>query len=242
MAKSKEKNRAIELRQRGESIKWIAKKLKVAKGTISLWCRDVKLTPEQIQKLHERMLVGGYKGRLKGARIQYKRRLVKIKEFQKQGLERIGKLSNRDFLIAGVALYWGEGTKYRRDVRIGNSDPEVIKFMIKWFKKIWKIGSKRITLHVGINEIHKNRLEEVENFWSRVTKIPRKQFVKTTLIKAKNKKTYKNFSTYYGTLTIRIKKPADLHYQIMGLIKGLSRRGKYFNSKPGSRLVSKVVS
>lgn len=48
MAKSKEKNKALKLRQQGESIKKIAKKLKIAKSTISLWCRDIELTPEQI--------------------------------------------------------------------------------------------------------------------------------------------------------------------------------------------------
>ena len=223
MAKSKEKNKALELRQKGKSIKDIAKRLKIAKSTVSLWCRDIKLTPEQIQRLHEKMVKSSYKGRMKGARIQYERRLKKIEAWKRKGIERIGKLSNRDLLIAGLALYWGEGAKKKRGVSFSNSDPEMIKFMTKFFRKVWKINKSRFTGYIGINKIHKNRIEEVENYWSRVTKIPREQFTKTTLIKAKNRKNYKNFPLHYGTLTVRIRKSAELYYQINGLIKGLAR-------------------
>jgi len=56
MAKSKERNRAIELRKKGESIKVIAKKIGVSKSSTSIWCRDIILSPMQIQKLHESMV------------------------------------------------------------------------------------------------------------------------------------------------------------------------------------------
>lgn len=221
MAKSKQKIRAIELREEGESIKEIAKKINVAKSTVSLWCRDIILTSSQIKKLHEDMVKGSYVGRMKGARMQYERRIKKIKEANKSGKNIIGKLSERDLLIAAVALYWGEGSKKSRQLAINNSDPEMIKFIIAAFRKIWKIKKDRFALHVGINEIHKNRNEEIKEYWSKVIKIPKEQFRKTIFIKAKNKKIYKNFSSHYGTLTIRIKKPMTIYYQIMGLIIGL---------------------
>ncbi len=221
MAKSKEKNKALELRQKGESIKDIAKKLKIAKSTISYWCRDIKLTPEQIERLHKKMIKGSYKGRIKGARMQYERRLKKIKELKKKGIEQIGKLSNRDLLIAGIALYWGEGSKKIRCLRFNNSDPDIIQFMIKFLKKVFNVDKNRLTAYIGINRIHKNRVKEVENYWSRITKIPRDQFTKTTLIKSKSKKNYSNFPIHYGTVTIKVRKSADLYYRIMGLIEGL---------------------
>ena len=223
MAKSKEKNQALNLRQKGKSIKDIAKRLKIVKSTVSLWCRDIKLTPEQVQKLHEKMVKSGYKGRMKGARIQYDGRLKKIEEWKKRGIEQIGKLSNRDLLIAGIALYWGEGAKKKRGVSFSNSDTKLIKFIIKIFRKVWKIDKGRFAAYIGINKIHKDRVKEVEDYWSKITKIPREQFTKTTLIKAKNRKNYKNFPLHYGTLTVRIRKSAELYYQINGLIKGLAR-------------------
>ena len=221
MAKSKEKNKALKLRQKGESIKDIARKLKIAKSTVSLWCRDIKLTAEQIQRLHEKMVKGGYKGRMKGARMQYERRLKKVKEWEKKGVKQIQKISNRDLLIAGISLYWGEGTRKTRHLSFSNSDPEMIKFMIRFFRKVCKIEKDRFTAYIGINKIHKNRVKEVEKYWSKITNIPREQFTKTTLIKSKNKKVYKNFFIHYGTLTIRIKKSSELYYQMIGLIQGL---------------------
>lgn len=221
MAKFKEKNKAIELRKKGESIKDIARLLKIAKSTVSLWCRDIELTPAQINKLHDKMVMGSYLGRMKGARIQYERRLEKVRSEIKNGKERISKLSDRELIIAMVALYWGEGCKKTRQLIINNSDPEMIKFIIMALEKIWKIKKDRFTLRVGINKIHKKRDEEIKDYWSKITNIPKDQFTKTVFIKSKNKKVYKNFSVHYGTLTIRIRKASDIYYQIMGLIEGL---------------------
>jgi len=221
VAKTREKNKAIILRRKGRSIKEIAKKVGVVKSTVSFWCRDIELTSKQIEELHKKMIKGSYKGRMKGARIQYERRIKKIKKYDKEGIKQIGRLSNRDLLIAGLALYWGEGSKKTRGVSFSNSDPKIIKFAIKFLKRIFNINKNRLSAYIGINRIHKNRVEEVENYWSKITRIPSEQFTKTTLIKAKNKKNYSNFQVHYGTITIKVRKSADLYYCIMGLIKGL---------------------
>ena len=222
MAKTKEKNKAIRLRKKGKSIKDIAESIKIAKSTVSIWCRDIELTPEQIKKLCQKRIKGGYEGRIKGARMQHERRIEKIERCRKEGAKKIGKLSKRDLLIAGLSLYWGEGSKKSRSVRFSNSDPESIKFMIAVFKGVFGIKKDRFSAYIGINQIHKDRIEEVEGYWSKVAGIPRSQFTKTTLIKARNKKNYSNSPVHYGTVTIRIRKSADLYYQIMGLIGGLS--------------------
>jgi hypothetical protein len=228
MAKSKEKNKARELRLQGRSIREIAKKLKVSKGSASIWCRDIELTSQQIEKLQKRMLVGSYKGRLKGARTQLQRRLKKIALLQKEGARLLGSLSRRDLFLIGTGLYWGEGSKQRR-ARITNSDPEVIKFAINWFRSIWKIPKDYFTLQVLINKVHRRRVSEVEKYWSYITGIPKSQFTKTTLIKAKNRKFYKNFKTHYGTLIISIRRGGDLQYKIMGLISNIIKKGRKFS-------------
>ncbi len=221
MTKSKEKNKAICLRKKGESIKDIAKILKISKGTVSVWCRDIKLKPDQVKRLHEKMVKGGYKGRMIGARAQYNRRIEKIKKWEIIGIKEIGKLSKRDLLIAGLALYWGEGSKKYRKVSLANSDPRIIKFFIKFLEKILNVKKESLTACIGINEIHKNRIKEVEHYWSKIIGIPKEQFTKTTLIKVKNKKNYSNFSVHYGTITIKVRKSADLYYRVMGLIEAL---------------------
>lgn len=221
MAKSKQKIQAVKLREAGESIKEIAKAVGISKSTTSLWCRDVVLTTIQIKALHDRMVSKSYAGRMKGARAQYDARLKRIETERSNGIKEIAKLSDRDLLIAAVALYWGEGSKKSRQLTINNSDPEMIKFMMEAFRRIWKISENRFAFHVGINRIHKGRDRELKEYWSKIVGVSKSQFKKTIFIKAKNKKVYKNFSNHYGTLTIRVRKPMSIYYPMMGLIGGL---------------------
>ena len=226
MAKFKEKIKAQDLRRNGQSIKEIAKKLKVSKGSVSIWCRDINLTKNQIARLDERQLQGGYKGRLKGAKVQRKRYLKKVEKLKNQGFNQIGKLSKRDLLIAGIGLYWGEGSKTENRVGFHNSDPQIIRFTMRWFREILLIPEERFTMYFIINEIHKSRLDEVTKYWSKITKISVEQFRKPVLAKVKNKKVYSNFHKHFGTLTIRIKKSSSVFYKIQGHIDSFSFNGR----------------
>lgn len=221
MAKSSERNKAISYRQGGKSIKEIADKLGVSKSTVSIWCKDIILTANQIEKLHAKMVKGSYAGRLKGAKLQHEKRLKKENEAKEKAEKYVGKLSDRDLLIALTALYWGEGRKNNRAFFISNSDPEMVRFIIRAYKKVLMIEKDRIILALGLNIIHKIREKEIKEYWSKITGIPIEDFRKTIFIKTKNRKKYKNFNSHYGTLRITVKKSIDDYYKIMGLIKGL---------------------
>jgi AcrR family transcriptional regulator len=225
MAKSKEQFKARNLRKNGISIREIAKKLKVSRGSVSLWCRDIELTKKQKNKLHEQMIRGGYEGRLLGSKIQKERKIRKIEEYLLKGEGEIGSLKNKELLIAGICLYWGEGAKNCSGVRFYNSNPLVIKFIMKWFRECLDIDDSRFLMYININQIHKKRLNEVIDFWSKLTDISIHQFRGPFLIKTKSKKVYENFSEHYGTLSIRIAKSSELLYQILGWIKALSEAG-----------------
>jgi hypothetical protein len=221
MVKVFEREKAIVLRKKGESIKAIAKKLNISKSTVSLWCKDIELTSLQIERLHESMITGSYVGRMKGAIMQHEQRVKREKEGEAIGIKKIGKLSERDLLIAFTALYWGEGSKKKREFFIVNSDPEMVKFIISALKEVFKIENDRFIVGVGINIIHKDREEKIKEYWSEITGIPKNRFRKTIFSKTENKKNYKNFYNYYGMLRINIAKSTNLYNIIMGLIKGL---------------------
>lgn len=227
MAKFNEKINARLLRQGGESIKQIAKQLKVSKSSVSIWCKDIILTKKQIIELEKRRSDKNYGNRLLGARVQYEKRQAEIARLKESGGALVGKLTKRDFLMAGAGVYWGEGSKYRR-ARVVNSDPRVIKFMIEWFKTVWGIKSHEFTLQVLINIVHKDRMQRVQDYWSDFLGIPLRQFTKTTLIKAKNKKIYENFETYFGTLVVTVQKGGNLTHRILGLIEQLGKNGIEF--------------
>ncbi|MDD5145008.1 MAG: hypothetical protein PHW72_02705 [Candidatus Pacebacteria bacterium] len=147
------------------------------------------------------------------------------KDLQERGITLVGGLSERDLFIAGISLYWGEGDKKRRDFKIVNSDPDLIKFVLNWIRKILKINNQRLSASIFINKRHGARLEEVKDYWIRITRIPQEQFTKTILIKSRSKKNYDNFPKHYGTIAIRVKNPAPLHGLILGLIEGLKKGG-----------------
>ena len=215
---------AQELRRKGWSISEIAKELNTCKGgSISKWCRDIVLTPEQIERLAKQQESGSYKGRMIFVEKSRRQRLREVKLLREQGIKEIGKLNKRDLFIAGVAMYWSEGYTYSSGEQVGftNSDPKMILFILRWFKEICKVPNDNISCQVKINQIHKNRIKEVENYWSELTAIPLNQFNKTVLIKSKIKKVYPNPETYYGTLRITVRQGTRLRRRINGWIGGL---------------------
>jgi len=222
MAKSKEKYEARDLRRNGLSMKEISEKLHVSKGSVSLWCSDIKLTESQMQSLHAKMVRGSYAGRMIGVQMQKDRKRNKIEECLLKGKKDIPILKKRELFIAGLGLYWGEGSK-KAAVMFYNSDPAAIQFMMRWFREVLDIEEDRFSMYLNINQIHKKRLKTVIEFWSEKTGIKEEQFRKPILVKAKNKKVYENFAEHYGTLCIRIAKSTDLLYQILGWMKAMSK-------------------
>lgn len=61
----------------GRSIKDIALNLDVSVSSVSVWCRDIKLSHLHIKKLEEKIKKGSYKGRKRGAEKIEKRRKLR---------------------------------------------------------------------------------------------------------------------------------------------------------------------
>jgi len=223
MAKSKERLKARELRRIGISVKSIAKQLHVAKSTASLWVRDIVLSVEQLEQLRQQGIKGGERGRLLGTLRQKNDRLQRIKIGEENGKMLVGNLSTRELLLIGSALYWAEGTKKKREIAFCNSDPCLILVMMQWLHTCFAVAKDRFYCSVGINEIHKQRELIVKEYWSKITGIPLSQFRKTSFKKVKNNKVYDNFNDHYGTLTVKIVKPGQIFYDILGIISGLSK-------------------
>ena len=220
MAKTEEKLRAESLRRLGWSMKEIAKELDVSKSSISNWCRDIELSAKQKRLLLRRMIEGGHRGRLLGSATNHNRKLERINNHIKDGKVNVGSLSNRELLLVGAAIYWGEGSK-KSQLAFINSDKDMILFMYRWFRSIFGINKESFILRIYINELHRGRRNIIEKYWSDLLKIPVSQFRKTIFIKRVNTKRYSNHDTYFGLLSIRTRNSTDLKYRILGLIEGL---------------------
>ena len=85
-------------------------------------------------------------------------------------------MSEREFLIAGVALYAGEGSKGDGKVRFANSDPRMIAFFCAWLRRFFDVDERRLRLCVYLHE--GLDIDEANEFWSALTGIPVTQFGK----------------------------------------------------------------
>ena len=215
-----EKLKAQALRQEGLSYSEIRKEIKVSKGTISHWCHDIVLTPQQLERLYKQRKSGQLKGSVIAAKNKQKARFKEVERLCKTGIKEVGTLDKRNEFIAGIALYIADGDKYD-DHSLGftNSDPRLIKFMNSWFLEFCQIPKEKFR---GAIWIHDNLDEKkAKEFWSRLTGIPLKQFYKSYIVKNKrhSKKVRKNKHAY-GVFSLRIA-DTKTKRKLMGWMKGV---------------------
>jgi len=223
MAKFEKRLEAFKLRKRGWSLRSIAKELDVAKATVSEWCKNLKLTPKQKEHLLRNAIRAGSKGRLIGAEMNKRKKQECIDFYKKSGKKEIGRLSKRDLLIAGSALYWGEGSK-KSKLAFVNSDPDTIKFMFRWFQKSMLVKKEDFMPRIFINDIHRSRIKKVLKFWSSFLNLPVSQFGNPVFLKRNPKKVYENYDNYYGVLALGVRKSVKLKYRILGLIDAIKNQ------------------
>jgi len=222
MAKSKEKLRAREYRRRGEAITNIAEKLRVSASTVSLWCRDIQLTDDQIKVLSQHSKDPYFGKRLAYiTRIQQKTQ-EKIERFMSQGKIDIGNYTRRDLFISGVCLYWAEGFKKDNLVGIANSDSRMIRLLITWLKECCDVNYSQLKARVGVNQMYSKDVQRIESYWIRETGIPQEQFQKPYIQRVQWKKNYENPLMYHGVLRIRVGRSTDLLRKILGWIDAMS--------------------
>lgn len=87
-------------------------------------------------------------------------------------------LSNRDeaLKIAGIMLYWAEGTFQGNTVDFANSDPAMIKLFLKFLRTICGVSEER--LRVYLYGYSSQNIDELKEFWNSITAIPLAQFTK----------------------------------------------------------------
>lgn len=220
MAQTLLRDKARQLRSAGSSLNEITERLKIPKSTARYWCRDIVLSKRQLKNLFQKQIIGG----ALSAETLRKKRLSKIGKLKQEGMADIGKLSNKELFLVGIALYWAEGyNKGDGEFGFTNSNPRIINLIIRWLNNCCNISKDRIHLRIAINYLHKNRIANILKFWSRATDIPKFQFSKPTFIKVKNKKIYLNPENYFGTLRIKVRNSTDFRRKIMGWIEGIAK-------------------
>ena len=223
MAKSEKRIRARVLRSNGQSIKSIAHQLEVSQGSVSLWCRDIVLSAEQIKILEKNARDPQYGRRLQNSLKQQSIRIEKTKRLLEEGVAEIDKLSKRELMLVGAALYWAEGYKKDSQVGLGSSDPQMMQLYVKWLTHCFDYTINDLLFRVTINESHEYRIDDIVRFWADLLAIDRTRFQKSSYQKAKWQKIYEHPEEYFGVLRVRVRKSSDFLRKIHGFIEGLKQ-------------------
>lgn len=211
------KEKAIYYRKKGYSYNMIGQKIGVGKSTLSDWLNKIPFSPNK--KVIERIGLA----KLKSALFRHNQKMNEIAEMKKLAKEELGEITDRDLWILGIGLYLGEGSKSYETLGFSNSDPEVIKILVAWFKKNCHLKNKNF--NPFIHAYPDNDIKKTINYWSRITKIPKKQFGKTYIDRRTNKLSVKRKTLPYGTIDLRIRSCGEkefgkrLHRRIMGWIE-----------------------
>lgn len=111
--------------------------------------------------------------------------------------------------MVGLGLYIGEGAK-QNEVRFSSASPNLICFMLKWFKRYFTFGA--IHLYVYHHAHYKD--ESVQRYWARKTKLPSSVI---RVLQPRQSYMGKNRNGHllpHGTVQLRVLKPYTTRIQI----------------------------
>ncbi|MFG2531915.1 hypothetical protein [Streptomyces sp. NPDC048516] len=216
-AKDGLRDRARALRKQGRTYDEIQVELGCSKSSISLWVRDLPKPPPRTPEEASAIARRGWEATLK-------RRDEERQRTKAYATQEIGALSDRELFIAGVALYWAEGTKdkphaRREGVTFVNSDPNVIQLYLAWLSLLG-VEAERIGYRVMIHRTAD--VAGAEHYWADLVGVDVAALQKTTIKKHNPKTVRKNAGkAYHGCLVIRVLQSADLYRRIEGWWYGI---------------------
>ena len=137
------------------------------------------------------------------AREQY--RLEHEAEVEKQAKVSFEQYKNDPLFVAGVMLYWAEGTRlptgYKKyQLAFTNSEPNILEvycnFLRRYFSNIELVLRVALFIYEDIDE------SDAKSFWSKRLKIPLGQFIKTQVLPSRSMLTKTKLR--YGTCCVYI--------------------------------------
>ncbi|MFA5791429.1 MAG: hypothetical protein WC884_00085 [Candidatus Paceibacterota bacterium] len=217
------KETAKKMRVSGASLDDISKKLDVTKSTLSFWCKDIILTESAIKKIKTKGKMKSIRGLLRYSELKRKDRMQRNILNKKEGMVMLGSLSDRDILMVGLGLYWGEGYKYENgEFGFTNSNPLMIRFYFKWLK-LWNIEKDSLIFRLTLNEFFRKEESSIKSFWINFLNVKNEQFSKTTFIQTNLKKaSMEEKERYKGIFRVKVRKGTTIRNKILGAIERMA--------------------
>lgn len=182
-------------REHGLSIKAIARRVGVSVSSVSLWVRDVPLTPAQ-----EAALEAGNPIRANqraGALSNSARRRAERRAAQEHG-RALARTRDPDF-IAGCMLYWAEGAKSRNVVGLTNSDADLLCCFTQFMRAGYDVPDHKFAFSVNCFLGNGHTLPQIEAWWLARLALPATCVRKAVINQASSASKRKRRVLPYGT-------------------------------------------
>lgn len=217
------REKAIRLRKKGKTYAEILQEVPVAKSTLSVWFRGVQLSTPQKQIISTKKRAAADRGAL----AQKNKRLKQIQILLTQGVKDVGKLSDRELWLIGVALYWAEGSKQRvssvsTGLLFSNSDPAMLRVFLSWLRLLKVPDSDRV-FELYVHTSRKDDVQKFQRWWERALDLPKGSFSRVYYKKGSIVTNRQNVADlYHGLIRIRVRASTSLNRQVQGWVVGIA--------------------
>ena len=198
--KTRERDEARRLRrEEGRSVREIATLLEVSRSSVSLWVRDIELTPSHHAALVRRN--PRFTNQRNGSIANRERSRARRLDYQRRGRE-LARRHNA-FYLAGCMLWWAEGAKNRNAVRFTNSDPAMARLFVRFLSQCFGVRRDEISIYCNLFADHEKRQREIEQYWLDRLELPSSSLRQSVLNRySKYSKKKRTNKLPYGTCRV----------------------------------------
>lgn len=162
-ARLEDRNKAIELRRLGKSYREIQGVIRVSRGLLSGWLKDLPLNAEEASQLARRIEERRHRGRLSAKIASQARKIERERQAFKEAERLFVRYRKDPMFLLGVTLYWAEGARDGQSFRFMNADPDMILIMRRWVERYLGVSREKILARLFIHNIP--GYETVPGFW-----------------------------------------------------------------------------
>ena len=203
-------------REEGLSYNEIAAITGISKSTLSSWLKSIALTPEQEQRLQERLHQNRAGFAARALPINRERHENARRSAYEGGIRVLAALPDERSVheLAFAMLYLGEGAKSQHQVTISSTTPSILSYSLWVLKKIYGVPEERITCRVHLILAAADKEADLEEWWMRQLNVARARFKRTCYDRRPRKVIITD--DYHGVCRVQCN---DLHLQqhILGL-------------------------
>lgn len=165
----------------------IALELKVSKGAVSKWLKNINFSTEEKQLIGKKVAENNLKAHNKSRLTKQMKRVFEEREILIDGQNDFMKFKNKPNFLSGLSLYWAQGSLTNSYFQFTSNDPQMLKIMISWLEDFLKIKREKAKYRLFLGNLSDSP-EKISAEWANNLLVPRANFMKPIISKNNSKK------------------------------------------------------